>query len=88
MADEGEARLQLGDDISLGTADVIAIKHQFEVWMIDGCDNLFCLCQAVEEISRRIVAVERFDQNRHATLLSLMACMGERCAKACLRCSS
>ena len=56
--------------------------------MIDGCDNLFCLCQAVEEIPRRIVAVERFDQNRHATLLSLMARMGERCAKARLRCSS
>ena len=35
MADEGKPGLQLGDDIALAAPNMIAIKHQFEVGLID-----------------------------------------------------
>ena len=57
MADHGHQRIKTGDDITLGAANMIAIKHQLDTGQAKPRQQICGLGRGLQEIARRIMPV-------------------------------
>jgi hypothetical protein len=68
VTDQIQQSSETRGDVALGAAHVIAVEHEPEVVFSDGLDDLLGLIGCAEEVARRVVAVERLDEDDHALL--------------------
>ena len=87
-------KLHMPDDIQIGrdparqiafdNLNVIAVKHQLQVRRAHGLDDPSCLVTVIKEISGRIIAVQRFDQDRPASRLRCFCRITQIANETCL----
>ena len=62
MPDDREQGLQAGDNSAFGAAHMVAIEHELQIGFAHVPNDVFRLLRRSQEITWRIVPVQRFDQ--------------------------
>ena len=67
VADERQHLSQSGDHIAFRSADVIAVEHQFQIWLVQVFNDRSRLGCCFQEVARRIELIQRLNQDCNAS---------------------